>query len=78
MVQDNQLPEVMSPVGTEMNSIPGVAKSSSTWMFSLNTSEVSNEGINNNNTRIILLTVQCILNCTLDTDIIVPVLIMIR
>jgi hypothetical protein len=41
MVEDNQLPEVMSPVGTEVNSIPGVPKSSSTWIFSLNTSQVS-------------------------------------
>jgi hypothetical protein len=42
MVQDNELPEVMSPVGTEVNGIPGVTKNSSTWMFSLNTLEVSN------------------------------------
>jgi hypothetical protein len=47
MVQDDQLSVVMSPVGTEVNSIPGVSKSSSTWMFPLNTSEVSNQGINN-------------------------------
>jgi hypothetical protein len=42
MVQDALLPEVMSRDGTEVNSIPGVVKSSATWMFPLNTSEVSN------------------------------------
>ena len=77
VIQGNQLPEVMSPVGTEVNSIPGVAKSSSTWKFPWNSSEVSNEGIYNN-TRIKLLTVQCTFNCTVDTDITLLMLMMIR
>jgi hypothetical protein len=38
---DNQPPKVISPIGTELNSILGVTKSTPTWMFSLNTSEVS-------------------------------------
>lgn len=39
--QDNELPEAMSPVGIEVNSIPGGKNNIVTWKFSLNTSEAS-------------------------------------
>lgn len=41
--RDNQQPKVMSPVGNEVNSIPGIKNNIVTWKFSLNISEVSTE-----------------------------------
>jgi hypothetical protein len=43
ITRDNQLPEVMSPVGIDVNSIPGVKNNVVTWKYSLNASEVSTE-----------------------------------
>ncbi|XP_069672503.1 protein dispatched [Periplaneta americana] len=43
---ENQLPKVMQPVGSEVNSIPGFTRSTPSWMFS-NTSEVLQDVKNN-------------------------------